>query len=181
MRVLFAGDSLTEGYYATSPRDAFVARTVASWRGAGDVSVLRPQQAHATTTQVDSLVAVQGDLDLAVIELGTNDVDKTPLVKFQQDYARLLDKVESAAPGVPLVCFGTWQQAEDAGPYDAVIQEACTARDGRYVRLSDVFDDAAMRGPAQQPTFKGQSDEFHPNDTGHQVISDRLLATVRFG
>lgn len=56
-----------------------------------------------------------------------------------------------------------------------VIRSACEVEGGKFVRLNDLFETAANRGPAGKPAFGGTSDAFHPNDKGYAAIASRLL------
>jgi lysophospholipase L1-like esterase len=139
---------------------------------------------------------------LVVVELGTNDWlgyvplgrwRQTPLVRFAADYARLLDRLTHA--GALPVCLGVWGPADRGlepggraegdgraeegtglAAYDAAIAAACHRRGGAFVALSPVYDTPGSRGPAGQRTPWGVSDATHPNDEGHRMIADLVLA-----
>ncbi|WP_158253849.1 SGNH/GDSL hydrolase family protein [Cryobacterium sp. N22] len=174
LRVLFAGDSLTGSYFASSTEAGFRSRVATAL---GPVELTTAELADQTLTTVSRIVDVPADLDLAVVELGTNDVGtKTPFDQFTSQYRDLLGKITTTSPGAALICTGTWQDAGEA--YDAVIEAECLTAGGRYVPLVDIFEADGTRGPAGTETPFGESDTFHPNDSGHQQIADAILAAL---
>lgn len=174
LRVLFAGDSLTGSYFASSTEAGFRSRVATAL---GPVELTTAELADQTLTTVSRIVDVPTDLDLAVVELGTNDVGtKTPFGQFTNQYRELLAKITSTSPGAALICAGTWQDAGEG--YDVVIEAECLAAGGRYVPLVHIFEANGTRGPAGTETPFGVSDTFHPNDSGHQQIADAILAAL---
>ncbi|TFC59470.1 SGNH/GDSL hydrolase family protein [Cryobacterium sp. TMB3-1-2] len=174
LRVLFAGDSLTGNYFASSAEAGFRSRVATAL---GPVELTTAELADQTLTTVSRIVEVPADLDLAVVELGTNDVGtQTPFDQFTSQYRDLLGKITTTSPGAALICAGTWQDAGEA--YDAVIEAECLAAGGRYVPLVDIFEADGTRGPVGTATPFGESDTFHPNDSGHRQIADAILAAL---
>jgi len=133
---------------------------------------------------------------LVVVELGSNDWlgyvplgrwRPTPLERFSADYARLLDRLTEA--GAVPVCLGIWGPADggaevdgraeggaELAAYDDAISDACQRRGGAFIALSPVYETPGSRGPAGRRTPWGISDTTHPNDLGHQMIADLVLA-----
>jgi lysophospholipase L1-like esterase len=131
-----------------------------------------------------------------VVELGSNDWlgyvplgrwRPTPLERFGADYERLLDRLTEA--GELPVCLGIWGPADGGAEadgrveggvalaaYDAAISAACHRRGGAFVALSPVYEMLGSRGPAGRRTPWGISDATHPNDLGHRMIADLVLA-----
>jgi acyl-CoA thioesterase-1 len=174
LRVLFAGDSLTGSYFASSTDAGFRSRLMTAL---GPVELTTAELADQTLTTVSRIVDVPANLDLAVIELGTNDVaTETPFDQFTNEYRDLLHKITTTSPGAALICAGTWQEVGER--YDAVIEAECQAAGGRYVPLVEIFEADGTRGPAGKQTPFGESDAFHPNDSGHQQIADAILAAL---
>ena len=196
--VLVVGDSLSVGEHA-SARDRGCAALV--HRTLGD----DPSGARSCGIQAISGARVRDFLDrrlpparrLVVVELGSNDWlgyvplgrwRPTPLDRFLAEYERLLARL-TAAGAVP-VCLGVWgpsdrgaeprggrdEQAVSVAAYDAAIAAACSRRGGTFVDLSPVYDTPGSRGPAGRPTPWGVSDATHPNDEGHRMIADLMLA-----
>lgn len=170
IRALFVGDSLAAGYFATSKEAGFRELLVKQW---GDVELTRAEIAHQDLATVSQIVDVPDGLHIAVVELGTNDITKeTPLDEFRAQYADLLGSIQGKSPDVAIVCAGTWNTR--GGQYDRIIREQCQAHDGQYVRLSGLFLSPALRGPAGVETPFGESDNFHPNDKGHEAIAEAI-------
>ncbi|QDH92303.1 hydrolase [Gordonia phage Spooky] len=177
LRALFTGDSLMGGYFATTPERAFKSLVLAKL---GPVDTVEAARAGRTLSTVSSITDVPAGLDLAVVELGTNDVgEKTPIPTFTRQYAELLDRIRTSSPNAAVLCLGVWQDAVSATPYDRVIRTQCAMRRGQYIRLSGMFDKAANHGPAGRSTYNGTSDVFHPNDRGHKAIADTLLRNLQ--
>jgi acyl-CoA thioesterase-1 len=173
MRVLFAGDSLSGGYFASVREAGYDSLVTAAIGNTEPTSVVLNQGALIT---VGRIVQVPSDLGFAVIELGTNDVGRTDLAEFTALYGDLADSIHAASPGVALVCLSVWRS--DGAEYDRVIEAACEAAGGRYIPLGTLYARGALKGPAGVATFRGQSDDFHPNDAGHRAIADRILGFI---
>lgn len=170
-QVLVAGDSLSAAFDATTRDQGFVALVMDELAPA---KLHRAERAHQTLSTVANITDVPDDVDIAIIELGTNDVGVgTPDEEFRETYEALLDRVTVASPEVQLVCVGTWTGW--GWTQDQIIQDSCRDAGGSYVHLRDVFEDPSTRGPAGEDTHRGPSDDFHPNNTGHERIAARIL------
>ncbi|MGO3234800.1 MAG: SGNH/GDSL hydrolase family protein [Microbacterium sp.] len=169
--VLVAGDSLSGGFDATTRDQGFVALVMDELAPA---KLHRAERAHQTLSTVSGITDVPEGVDIAVIELGTNDVGvETPDAEFRETYESLLGRITAASPEVQLVCVGTWTGW--GWTQDQIIQDSCRDAGGSYVHLRDVFEDPSTRGPAGEDTHRGPSDDFHPNNTGHERIAARIL------
>jgi len=174
VRVLFTGDSLSSGFFASTKAKAFPSLV---GERLGNVEVTQAALAHQTLTTVSRVTDVPAGLDLAVVELGTNDVGvPTPMPTFRAQYGDLLAKIQAKSPGATIVCLGTWSPTGQA--YDESIANACTKVKGRYVSLADADASIANHGPAGVQTQAGISDEFHPNDSGHRAIADLVISAL---
>lgn len=177
MNVLFAGDSLTYGLYASRETAGFRSVMQAALMKRGPISVSRGEKKGGGVSTVGALVAVSANLDLAIVELGTNDITRTSRVDFTVRYNTLLDKIVSS--GTPsLVCAGAWGNQDVVRNFDMIISDACTSHSGVFVPLFPLFDDAKNRGPSGIRTWGGLSDNFHPNDRGHEAIATLLLSKI---
>lgn len=173
--VMVAGDSLAGSYFASSLDNGFVGQVVAGIDGRVDVT--RAERAHQALAVVSGIAEVPDNVDIAIIELGTNDVGiPTPEAEFRDGYAALLDRVRVASPDAKLVCLGTWTGW--GWTQDETIRSECVARDGAYVHLRDLFDREELHGPSGVETPTGTSDWFHPNDEGHSSIARRVLVAI---
>jgi lysophospholipase L1-like esterase len=173
-RVLITGDSLAAGFFASAEDQGFSALVASAL---GPVELTTVSRAHQTLTTVAGVTDVPPDLDLAVIELGTNDVGiPTPLADFDAQYADLVSRIRASSPDAALVCTGTW--TADGAAYDEVIARVCAESGGRYVSLGALFATPELRGPDSRDTFVGPGDDFHPNDAGHRAIADAVLSVL---
>lgn len=173
-RVLITGDSLAAGFFASTEAQGFSSLVTGAL---GRVTPTTVSRAHETLSTVAGVTDVPADLDLAVIELGTNDVGiPTPLADFEAQYAELVGRIRTASPDAAIVCTGTW--TVDGAEYDGIIAGVCTANAGRYVFLADLFATPDFHGPSGRDTFVGPGDDFHPNDAGHRAIADAVLAVL---
>lgn len=183
LRVLFAGDSLTGGLHASVQAKGFKWLMLSSIKKTGPVEEFSSALSGGTTLEVSGGYEVPMDLDLAVVELGTNDKAKaTPIPEFQKAYVDLLNRVRAGSPKAVLVCAGVWEDVNggpDSLPYNNVISKECTSRGGRFVTLTPIYKNRASIGPVGVPAYGGTSDSFHPNDTGHKAIADALLGQFK--
>jgi lysophospholipase L1-like esterase len=180
---LFLGDSLSANYYASSAANGY-RELVTSETGGREVAFVGA--AGETTSEVlgQLLATPRTGADTVVVEVGTNDlIHQTSLSLVEVRYAQLIHAalVRSVARA-RLFCLGLWSTpalAPEVTQFDAVLQHLCTAAGGHWVPLGDLFLDPADRGPAGTATYLGVSDNYHPNDTGHRAIAERLAAAVR--
>ncbi|GGG29182.1 hypothetical protein GCM10007304_48790 [Rhodococcoides trifolii] len=176
-RVFFAGDSLAAGFNATTPENAFPV-LVASGLG-GTVDSEQDAAPGQTLITVSESSEIPARLDLAVIELGTNDFGKTPVADFRSAYVSLVSRIRESSPDAALVCLGVWGAA--GGDYDLSIKSSCEREGGVFNSLAAVYVPEQYRGPVGVPGFTGPSDDFHPNDLGHRIIAGTVLAAVPRG
>lgn len=183
LRVFITGDSLTGGLSASKQNLGFKWLVFDRLEKSGPVEEFNTHLSGGKTVEVAArFKEMPTDLDLAIIELGTNDLnDREPMADFRAAYDSLLDRVRAANPETPLLCAGVWQGGgggPDDFPYDSSIQDICVEHGGQFVSLTELYRDPSTIGPAGLPAFEGLTDTFHPNDKGHRVIADALLARV---
>ena len=77
------------------------------------------------------------------------------------------------------MCVGVWRPKKNAETFDTIIKDLCEVRGGVFVSISDLAEDASLKGPEGVATFGGLSDAFHPNDRGHRMIADRIMEVIR--
>lgn len=173
------GDSITTGFWATTTAQAFPALTAARYGS----RLVKVDQPGATLVTVSAMTTVPAGVDLAVVELGTNDVlAGTAPATFASQYRTLLARIRAAAPYAPLVCIGSWRDPRLAlqGPLDGVIHDECVRVGGHPFGVVDLYNDPADHAVAGRTTFNGVSrDSFHPGDLGHRAFSDRVAAVLR--
>jgi acyl-CoA thioesterase-1 len=178
LKTLFVGDSLTAGLYASAADRGFRPLMVQALEANGPVTQDQGFQVDATTSEVRQVASVGTDQDLAIVQLGTNDVNATPLPTFEADYEETLSAIRESSHEVVFVCAGVWRGADEAAPYDDVIQSVCAAEGGAFRPMSDLFEVDANRGPAGRVAEGGVGDNFHPNDAGYSAIAQRLLGAI---
>ncbi len=180
--VLFVGDSLTCGYYATTPQQSFCALTGARFalHGYPTTQTLANFGGHIAGAAGQMAQISAADASVAVIELGTNDASgyptwqPTPVAEFEADYRSVLEAVRRANPEARLVLLGVWKENADRDVYDGIIADLATEYGGCFVNLESLSDDPSLSGPAGTTTYNGTSDAFHPNDAGHAAIADAV-------
>lgn len=179
LRVLFVGDSLTNGYYATTRQQAFAEQVRAALSADGPVVSFTSATNGGTLSTVAATLVLPPRLDLAIVELGTNDRGRTDIHRFTASYGRLVASIRAASPDAALVCVGAWTTGSRPGDdsYDRAIEAQCEASGGRFASLAGIRG-AATVGPLGSPTFQGDRDSFHPNDAGHAAIAEAIRATL---
>lgn len=180
LQVLFAGDSLTGGLSARMETEGFKWLMLGALEQSGPVTEHNSNLSGGTTLQVSGNYDVPKNLDLAVIELGTNDRNNSvPMAEFKEAYVSLLDRVVDGSPGVSLVCAGVWEAgggSPEVTEQDVIIKTECGSRGGTFVSLRPIyFQEEVHIGPAGIPAFGGVADDYHPNSAGHQAIATALL------
>jgi lysophospholipase L1-like esterase len=174
-QVIFVGDSLTGGFFASRLDRSYPDLLVTRWK-AGILARIGLMGAGApgVLSAVSALPAHATDV---IVEIGTNDFAAVKLPDFQSAYAALIAALVKREPNGHFICLGLWQgligtETDDpAAPYDQVVQAACP---GRFVSLLPAFIDLRNHGPVQQATFHGPADWFHPNDRGHAAIASAI-------
>jgi lysophospholipase L1-like esterase len=182
LRVLITGDSLAGAYFASTKEKGFTQLVNAELSRHGEVELVQATQSGGTLSKVGGIVSVPSGLDLAIIELGTNDIaTKTSAEDFAKQYDSLLGKIKAESPNVQVLCVSVWSDtsATTAGMYNKVVEERCATVGGKYVEISSLYNTTANRGPEGVPTWVGTSDAFHPNDVGHKAIADRILERIK--
>jgi acyl-CoA thioesterase-1 len=182
-RVMFIGDSLLFGLFASEKADTWSSlvesRLQTETSGAELLPAPRKNLPPGTRTSTSSfdLSRIPGDLGLAVVELGTNDVsENVDLDVFATQYSAILDRIRETSPDSYLVCLSTWRPVPS---YNTIISAACTSRvRASYVDIGRFYNEPSTRGPAGQSTPFGVSDDFHPNDTGHRAIADSIIEAL---
>lgn len=176
------GDSLTEGYFASSSEKRFAevyAKMLEDKLGY-QVDVEGVAGYGGTTENgvkgLDEIAAQSPDL--ITIEFGTNDADPqngSSIDTFKANLDLMIDTVSNIKGKNPkIVLVTTWNQGEKAAPFDEAIKAAGEKYGLPVADISDIWADSANKGPEGVETFKGTSDNWHPNDVGMQKIAERI-------
>lgn len=198
-RILFQGDSITDGNRGRSADPNHIlghgyAFLIAALHGAAfperKLTFLnRGISGHKVTDlearwQKDTL-----DLkpDLLSILIGVNDNGRAPLELFEPTYEKLLEQTKAANPKVKLVlmepfCLPVGHTLERGEPWvaelherQAIVAKLAQKHGAALVRCQKCFDDACKRAPADYWIWDG----IHPTYSGHQLLADTWLETVR--
>jgi acyl-CoA thioesterase-1 len=169
-RVLFIGDSLTVGTGASDYPHDFAWMTAEALGRRETVDRLIVAKGGVTTAYWAARPgAIPGNVNLAVVELGTNDAHSVPApAQFDTTYRKLLDEIRAKSPRVKFVCLSVWRPDNPpaAASYDATIRADCP---GRYVNI-DRF--------AHAPNLSSV-DGFHPDNAGHSLIAQAILNALK--
>lgn len=177
---MVVGDSIVDGYYASDPSLGFAPLLVEALSSDHDVTPVVVGESGARAFRVAAAVeaetADETPVDVAVLEAGANDVDKSTLREFAVGYRRLVDSVRATSPDAELVCLGPWNDPQRSARYEVVVRRLCVGQ--TYLPLSDLYARAELRGPAGRQTALGVGDGFHPNDAGHAAITAVVAAVI---
>ena len=182
--VMFLGDSLTAGW-TNDGAHAYPVLTInglyAKNSGNGWQQMVKGRtgaQASGALLDLQTFGFQPQNVDLLVVELGTNDMTHMSAAQFQVNYQALISYLLAGSPNTLLVCLGPWRGATDNFGFDsepayaAVIQSVCqtSSAGALYVDLSALY-----ANPAYHAT---SGDTFHPNDAGAQAIADAIVNAV---
>jgi lysophospholipase L1-like esterase len=174
----YIGDSLTVGWNASSESSTYRALIDSRIVQDGPIADTQTSTKGATLAEVAAQVKAPANPGgLLVIELGTNDVNKTPAATFAKQYRTLLDQQQ--AKRSVLVCVGTWQTGTTAG-IDQAIEPLCREYGGTFVKIGDLRKYPANVAQNGQPAYPETADGAHPNDQGHKQMAQRILAALGY-
>ena len=182
LSLVVLGDSLSAGQYLPDGFYAYPHLLATDLHA----SLTIYARAGNTTTQSRSMYTGELAPTYAVIELGTNDYNRSvPLATFAASYQRV---VTSIAPATRAVCLSVWDpmNAADAiwstplrvpspinhvgatpAAYNATIRQLCR---GTYLTLQSLYD---------TPTYHGRGSPgplYHPNVAGDVAIARLVYA-----
>jgi lysophospholipase L1-like esterase len=126
--------------------------------------------------------------DLLSILIGVNDYNfGVTAADFEQQYDELLAATTNALPNVKLVLgepFGLpvgkykvdWEKHQaDFAVRQAIVNQLAAKYHAPVVHFQKAFDDATTRAPAEYWIWDG----IHPTYSGHQLMADEWVRTVR--
>ena len=182
LAVTVIGDSLTYGYNATDKPETYLAKFTDTLEEVGPVDIELTATPSARIADF-KYAPIDPASRLVVMEIGTSDLGPgpTPIAIAEAQYRDLLDRVRDEAPDAQLVCLGTWFEASGGFKLNTSIATQCRMRGGYYVDLAAIYQTPVNRGPADQRAIglDGISDDFHPNNSGHAAIAQRLNSALK--
>lgn len=181
LRAMFAGDTLTGGYFATVQAKGFSQIVGASLGQGGAVEEVRASNHGGRVDTLGGFSKVPEGVDLAVLQIGTVETGGgMDTIAFSTAYAAGLRNLKEKSPNAGIACLSVWQStSSNSGAYDKIIQEQCEKAGGKFISVGSVFSNPGYRGPEGLPTWAGASDTFHPNDAGHKAIANLLLERIK--
>lgn len=179
--LLFYGGTLTTGSSTADDVTTFRARIT---QAASQHGTAREQVNAVSGIRTWSFIAqmqpAPAGIDLAVIELGTNDVGRTEPIDFRGGYDAVLTNVRTANPNAGLLCIGTWGPSAKTKRYDHEIRESCRNAGGTFVPISRFYAKPQLRGPVGALEGGQVADAFNPNAAGHETIAEAILDAITF-
>ena len=168
--IAFFGDSVSVGFGASDRNLGYVAR-VSGWLRTHGKRVTETVHAKGgVPVGYWAYSPVPTHLDVAVIELGTNDVRLgTSSARFAYLYRTLTSRIRAANPKAHLICLSIWPHIGGSsldGVINAQIRAVCP---GTYVDITGLRDLPHIRS----------SDGFHPNDVGYRLIAQAVESKLK--
>jgi len=179
LKVLMSGDSLAVGWHASVEANSFRVKTLEALQKRGPIDFVPSYWAGAKVGDMMTQKAPKPglNLDLAILEIGTNDYVKlTDVALFRTQYAAYLDALKASSPDVRFLCMGAWSAAQGkVQEYDNVMKEECESREGKFMDLRSIAGYQPYRSVPGTLGWAGATDSGHPNDEGHAVITTEIL------
>jgi hypothetical protein len=186
--VVFIGDSVTMGAFASTPENVFIVRVQ---RGLWARGLDARNDVEWTMEPYSDLLAAQRVADshrkLIIVELGVHwalfDANQ-----FREVYGAMLDCLAGSGARVVVgtIPWLNWQPDSPAyfemAFFSQIIREEAAKRG---VAVADLWAATVQRADAisrpdqpcfTEPTCRG--DDYHPGDTGHALIAQAYLAAV---
>jgi len=199
-RILFQGDSITDGNRGrnTDPNHILghgYAFLIAAKHGAAfpERNLTFMNRGVSGNTVHELAQRWQQDTldikpDILSILMGVNDSARAvPLDQFEQVYDKLLADARGANPNVCLVLCAPFilpvggqkenyaARSADIKQRQAIVAKLAEKYHAALVRFQPVFDEACKRAPADYWIWDG----IHPTYSGHQLMADEWVRTVR--
>lgn len=206
LKLLSLGDSLTDGVGDEYKKDGYVGRLAQSLETWPSISVVevdnRGKRGRRSTTLLELLKEGHYDKELQEVQLitmtmGGNDVMKVvkedllslkrerfdkERVKYAKRYTEILANIRERNKTVPIILIGFYNPfsivTEENNEFDTIIDEwnnvmeELASEDPRacYVEVSDLFD--------SNDDMVYHSDFFHPNASGYEKMTERIVSTI---
>lgn len=198
-RILFQGDSITDGNRGRSPDPNHILGHGYAFILAAKFGAAFPEakleffnRGVSGNTVLDLEKRWQKDTldlkpDVLSILVGVNDRHGVPLEKYEQTYDKLITDAKAANPQVKIVLcepfmvdhLATTPQHgssnEDITKRQEVVARLAKKHGAALVRFQVALDHATERAPANHWIW----DDVHPTYSGHQILADEWERTVR--
>jgi len=164
--IICFGDSITEGVGAT-PGNDFPSILGQKLKLPVNNAVCIGCTSRDALSRLDEAVLAENPR-MVIIQFNANDFfQKIPLSETRQNLDEIVKAVQQQGAMAVLVEVKTGLIQDQ---YDQIFQEISWKRRAHYI--PDI-----MRGIALNPKLK--SDGFHPNDSGYQIIAERIEKKIR--
>lgn len=183
------GDSLAVGAFATTEDKRYVSvlSQLIEEKMGYDVNINDSTVKAGTGLKDNGIPNLQKVIsskpDLITIEFGTNDMTKelsnaysTPK-EFKKNLSYVVETLQDKLDNNPkIILVTTWYNTKNSPTYDAIIKEVGKQYN---VPVADIYSVWKNRtdtyGPEGTETYQGMSDNWHPNDKGHQEIAGKIF------
>lgn len=178
------GDSLTHGYYASTESKQFtnvLAHIIEKQMGYKVTVNNNSKYGGTLENGLNAIPQIQQQKpDFLTIEFGTNDSNDenhVPIPTFKSRLNQLIDGIyKNRSPKPKIVLVTTWQY--NAPTYDNAIESVGKKRNIPVADISALRKNQSNIGPAGNISFRGTTDNFHPNDIGHAAIADTIFSVA---
>ena len=199
-RILFQGDSITDGNRGRSPDPNHIlghgyAFIIAAKYGAGfaELDLTFVNRGVSGNTVSDLAKRWQQDTldlkpDLLSILIGVNDNSRgVPMAEFEEGYDKLLASTVAANPNIRLVLCAPFtlpvggvkahypEWSAQIRQREEIVAKLAAKYHAALVRFQPVFEAACRRAPAEHWIWDG----IHPTYSGHQLMADEWVRAVR--
>jgi lysophospholipase L1-like esterase len=192
-RILFQGDSITDGNRGRSPDPNHILGhgyvfIIAAKYGAAfpDLKLDFLNRGISGNTVLELEKRWQKDTldlkpDVLSILIGVNDEGRgVPLDQYEEVYEKLITQAKAANPKIKLVLCApfvkpTGKISEGIRKRQEVVAKLAQKHGAALVQFQPVFDEAAKRAPADYWIW----DNVHPTYRGHQLMADEWERVVR--
>ncbi|MBE6607897.1 MAG: SGNH/GDSL hydrolase family protein [Ruminococcaceae bacterium] len=171
MKLLFIGDSITQGWASQYDSLSFAWRTASFFNAEMLNQGIGGAYYHEST--FDKL---DFDPDIVVIAYGTNDVGRYATVEEMQDHARkFLDLIKAEYEGrkAKVVILSPIHRLDLTGVWQEKYLACCAAVKNEADAHKFIFIDGHELVPANKSFFA--SDGLHPNDLGFGLYAENLI------
>lgn len=184
-RILFLGDSLTSGLFASAENNTF-----ASLVGAKRNALIARVHVTSLVQAAPKWHEISGwQPSVVVLEIGLNDVSRGQWQRgvWINDYKALVQQIQASGATV-LLCTTFWAGImpghRNYAAYDGLNADVRTVASETGARLADLWtatlncEDCVGRAEQWSVFAPYHGDNFHPSDKGHEVIADTIMRAL---